>query len=242
MTETLHFPGSTAVSDLAVYDWQTPDGLHGGSPHLHTVSTEGYVVLEGTGELRTLTPAGSSSVELRQGVVLWFAPGTIHRLVNAGGLRILTVMQNAGLPEAGDAVLTFPSAIVADPERYRLAAALPDPDSGEDETAEAARRRRDLALDGFASLEADFARRGPSALEEFYDLAVKIVAPRVADWRQLWSASVERDARTTREQLAALAEGSSRHLRDARIVVAERAPGPPRFGMCGRLGVWPQPA
>ncbi|BDZ47796.1 hypothetical protein GCM10025867_45100 [Frondihabitans sucicola] len=176
MTGVVHFPGSTAVSDLAVYDWETPDGLHGGSPHLHTVSTEAYVVLEGAGELRTLTPEGPERHDLRPGVVLWFAPGTIHRLVNVEGLRILTVMENAGLPEAGDAVLTFPRRIVADPEAYRREAALPSDDT-EAVVGRAARARRDLALEGFAELEADFDRRGSVALAEFYDLAGRLVAP-----------------------------------------------------------------
>ena len=41
------FPGGTAVSSLHVYDWESEDGLSGGTPHLHTVSTEGYVVVFG---------------------------------------------------------------------------------------------------------------------------------------------------------------------------------------------------
>ena len=34
-------------------------------------------------------------------------------------------MQNAGLPEHGDAVLTFPPEILADPDAYARAATLP---------------------------------------------------------------------------------------------------------------------
>lgn len=56
--------------------------------------------------------------------------------------RATTVlMQNSGLPEAGDAVLAFPPEVVADPERYATAAALP-PGTGP-ATEAAARRRRD---------------------------------------------------------------------------------------------------
>ena len=76
------FPGATGVTRLRVYDWPTPDGLRGGSPHLHTVSTEGYVVLAGEGTLQTLSGAGYEEHELRAGTVLWFTPGTVHRLVN----------------------------------------------------------------------------------------------------------------------------------------------------------------
>ncbi|GAB3933934.1 hypothetical protein GCM10027614_06000 [Micromonospora vulcania] len=50
----------------------------------------------------------------------------MHRLVNGGGLSIVVLMQNSGLPEAGDAVLTFPPDVLADPAAYAAAAALPD--------------------------------------------------------------------------------------------------------------------
>jgi hypothetical protein len=39
-------------------------------------------------------------------------------------------MSNAGLPEAGDAVFTFPPEVLADPEAYRAAATLPQPSVG----------------------------------------------------------------------------------------------------------------
>ena len=116
MVTPAQFPGGTALSGLAVYDWATEDGLCGGSPHLHTVCTEAYAVIGGTGSLQTLTRAGFQEVPLRAGSVVWFTPGTIHRAVNTdGSLRVLVVMANAGLPEAGEAVLTFPPEIVSDP-------------------------------------------------------------------------------------------------------------------------------
>ena len=46
------FPGATGVTRLWVYDWPTADGLAGGSPHLHTASAEGYVVLGGRGAVQ----------------------------------------------------------------------------------------------------------------------------------------------------------------------------------------------
>jgi hypothetical protein len=39
-------------------------------------------------------------------VIAWFTPGTVHRMVNGSGLRATVLMQNSGLPEAGDAVFT----------------------------------------------------------------------------------------------------------------------------------------
>ena len=42
-------PGGTSVSHVRVYDTVGPDGLAGGSPHLHTVCTEAYLVIAGEG-------------------------------------------------------------------------------------------------------------------------------------------------------------------------------------------------
>ena len=102
------FPGGVAVSDLVAYDWESADGRCGGSPHLHTASSEGYVVIGGSGAVHTISRGGPEVHPLEAGSVVWFSPGTVHRLVNDGGLRLLVVMQNSGLPEAGDAVLSFP--------------------------------------------------------------------------------------------------------------------------------------
>jgi mannose-6-phosphate isomerase-like protein (cupin superfamily) len=125
------FPGATAVTVLDVYDWVAPDGLPGGSAHVHLASTEGYVVIGGAGRLQTLGQHGYAETPLRPGDCLWFTPGTIHRLVNDGQLRLLVVMQNAGLPEHGDAVLTFPPDVLADPDAYAQVATLPVPASGD---------------------------------------------------------------------------------------------------------------
>ncbi|KQT96703.1 cupin domain-containing protein [Sanguibacter sp. Leaf3] len=122
------FPGGTSVSRLSVYDWPTTDGaglVGGGTPHLHLASDEGYVVLSGAGSVQTLGPDGYAEHPLSAGTLLWFQPGVVHRLVNDGDLEILVVMSNAGLPEAGDAVMTFPADVLADAERYAAAATLP---------------------------------------------------------------------------------------------------------------------
>src|ERR1700691_5136438 len=182
----LSFPGATAVTILDVYDWIAPDGLRGGSAHVHLASTEGYVVLAGHGRLQTLGARGYAESELDPGDCLWFTPGIIHRLVNDGGLRLLVVMQNAGLPEAGDAVLTFPPEVLADPLAYAQAAALPA-DGGAEALEDAARRRRDLAIEGYLVLRERVAEDGPGALEEFYGAAVRLVAGRVAQWRERWA-------------------------------------------------------
>ena len=56
-------------------------------------------------------------------------------------------MSNAGLPEAGDAVMTFPPEIVADPDRYRAAARCPPTRPEEAVTPPARPRRRGLPAD-----------------------------------------------------------------------------------------------
>ncbi|PWS40035.1 cupin, partial [Streptomyces sp. ZEA17I] len=131
-------PGAVAVSHLTVYDWPAADGLRGGTPHLHLTCSEGYVVIGGTGSVQTLTTTGFRQTPLAPGALVWFTPGTIHRLVNDGGLRVVVLMQNSGLPEAGDAVLTLPPALLTGPEVYGAAAALPQ-DGAEAERERAAR-------------------------------------------------------------------------------------------------------
>ena len=230
------FPGSVGISDLRVYEWETDDGHHGGTPHLHTVSNEGYVVIGGSGEVHTLSSEGYAQDSLSAGSVLWFSPGTVHRLINSGDLHILTVMQNSGLPEAGDAVLTFPLEIIRDPDRYRAAFTLPE--GSEADRGAAARRRRDLAIEGYSELLAALndGDRGP--LETFYAAAAALVQPRVEEWTKLWTETVLADVETTRAQLASLAAGDPSHLGNAAVVRAVPRPEPRAFGMCGRLGIW----
>ncbi|HJR26030.1 MAG TPA: cupin domain-containing protein, partial [Acidimicrobiales bacterium] len=122
------FPGGIGLSHLRVYDTTAPDGLAGGTPHLHTVCTEAYAVVAGRGRVQTLTASGFAEQRLEPGAFVWFTPGTIHRLVNEGDLEILVLMANAGLPEAGDMVITFAPEVVADPAAYATAATLPDDD------------------------------------------------------------------------------------------------------------------
>lgn len=220
------FPGATAVSRLRVYDWPAEDGLRGGSPHLHTASTEGYIVQSGTGVLQTLSGTGGFEEHpLSPGTVLWFTPGTIHRVTTSSvaDLDILVVMQNAGLPEAGDAVFTFPPEILASPSAYASAATLDPP------SAESARRRRDLAVSGFLALRAG----GPSALAAFHEAAARIVQPRIAEWRRLWEERAQSAALATGDQLTALDEADPEHLSSSRVTAA--TPLEPRFGMCGHL-------
>ena len=231
------FPGATGLTVLDVYDWVAPDGLRGGSAHVHLASTEGYVVLSGAGQLQTLGERGYAQTPLRPGDCLWFTPGTIHRLVNEGDLRLLVVMQNAGLPEHGDAVLTFPPDVLADPDAYARAASL----AGGDPAA-AARRRASLAIEGFLLLRDQVAERGPAALDAFYAAALTLAAGQVADWRARWSAGALATAELTGVHLDEIGAGVPGHLDSASLWRIGRPGGDRGYGMCGRLTTYPAAA
>ncbi|MET7822594.1 cupin domain-containing protein [Micromonospora zamorensis] len=227
-------PGGVGVSRLRVYDTVAPDGLVGGTPHVHLCCTEGYVVTDGEGAVQTLTTAGFRETALRPGVVVWFEPGTVHRLVNTGGLGIVVLMQNSGLPEAGDAVLTFPPDVLADRGVYAAAAELPDGGApGAD--VRAAYRRRDLAVTGFQALRSG----GPAALAAFHAAAVALRQPLLARWRQRWEAGAGRAAASTGSQLDALERGDIRHLAEAGVYAVDEPVERGRLGMCGLLDTYP---
>jgi len=242
------FPGATAITVLDVYDWVAPDGLPGGSAHVHLASTEGYVVASGAGRLQTLGERGYAETPLRPGDCLWFTPGTIHRLVNEGDLRLFVVMQNAGLPEHGDAVLTFPPEILADPDAYARAATLSGPEpaasgpagsAGGDAAAAAARRRASLAVEGYLALRERVLDSGPGALDDFYAAALRLAGQRAGDWRDRWRAGALATAELTGDHLDEIGAGIAGHLDAAGLWRIERPAEERSYGMCGRLTTYP---
>ena len=209
----MRLPGGIGVSHLRVYDG-------GGTPHLHTACTEAYVVVGGRGAVQTLTLAeGFRETPLVAGTLVSFTPGTIHRLINDGDLEIYVLMSNAGLPEAGDMVLTFEPTVLADPARYAAAAALPA------QELEHAMHRREKAVAGFARLRAG----GIDALHTFHDAAGRLVEPYLDEWR----ARLPQDP--TRALLDALEAGDTSHLGDASVDVLDTEA---RYGCCGTLGAY----
>jgi mannose-6-phosphate isomerase-like protein (cupin superfamily) len=209
----MRLPGGIGVSRLRVYE-------DGGTPHLHTACTEAYVVVGGTGAVQTLTLGdGFRETPLEAGTLVSFTPGTIHRLVNGGDLEIYVLMSNAGLPEAGDMVITFEPLILADPARYAEAAVLPAP------ALEHAMRRRERALAGFTRLRAG----GEQALRDFHEAAGRIVESYIPEWRARLSPD------PTPAQLDALQTGDVSHLADAAVDTLDTEA---RFGCCGTLGAY----
>jgi mannose-6-phosphate isomerase-like protein (cupin superfamily) len=228
-------PGGIGVSLLKVYDIEAPDGHVGGTPHAHLACSEGYYVIAGSGTVQTLNPKGYTETPLQAGTVVWFDPGTIHRLVNGGGLQILTLMSNSGLPEAGDAVLTVPPEHLTDRETYLQATTL----TGEGEArTQSAMARRDLALEGYAALRAAYEVDGPSALDAFYQAAIGLVRPQLADWRRRWEQGARRLADETGQALDALEAGEAPHLWTAELHQLANPTEYGRHGMCGRLDVY----
>ena len=210
-------PGGVGVSHLTVYP-------QSGSPHMHLACSESYVVTGGSGSVQTLTLSGYRETPLKAGSVTWFPPGTIHRLINDGDLRITVLMQNSGLPEAGDAVLTFPPSYLEDAVTYAATAALP-----------AVPQRRELAIEGFerlrdAALTGDF---GP--LRDFHAAAVALVRPQLKRWRETWEAGALAAARATGAHLDSLEAGEAPHLSNADIYQLAEPTEHGRHGMCGYL-------
>jgi hypothetical protein len=224
------FPGSNSVSALRVYEGVAPDGLAGGSPHLHVVSTEAYLVTAGRGRLQVIDADGFRELPLATGEVVWFGPGVVHRAVNDGGLEARVLMSNAGLPEAGDAVLTFPDDVLADPERYRSSAALPEASAHPAEREAAALRRRDLAVEGFLALRAAAERGDAGAYSRLLQRAAALGAPNAAAWAAAFEREVAAEVDATRSRIAALALGAF-----GAPGVARSAETAPALGMCGHL-------
>jgi hypothetical protein len=135
-------------------------------------------VIAGTGAVEMLTLRdGFVRVPLRAGSAIEYGPGVVHRLVNGGGLELLVIMQNGGLPELGDVVWTFPTEILQDASRYT---ALARTDDSSEVLA-----RRDCAVEGFLELKQAFARsseEGRRLLAHFYGIAVRRVGARVERW------------------------------------------------------------
>ncbi|MEU9245102.1 cupin [Streptomyces sp. NPDC048385] len=224
-------PGAIGLSHLSAYEWEAADGVCGGSPHLHLVCTEAYVVTGGRGAVQTLSPDGYRDIPLEPGSVAWFTPGTVHRMVQGGDLRITVLMQNSGLPEAGDAVFTFPPGVLADPERYAALATLPSGTGAEVE--QAARRRRDLAVEGYLGLREALVAGDSGPYTEFQRAAARLVRENVPRWRELWRAGALAAAERTGAQLDALLAGEPSYLGEA--TAYETAPTRlGGFGMCGR--------
>jgi mannose-6-phosphate isomerase-like protein (cupin superfamily) len=231
-------PGGISLTHLRVYNTEGPDGLRGGSPHLHFACREAYWVAAGEGAVQTLCQSGFREVPLKPGYVVWFTPGLIHRLINYDGhLEIYVVMENAGLPEQGDSLLTFESRYLKDERTYLDVASLSPSGAVYADSESAARARRDLAVEGFLSLRQAFETNGAASLHEFYERAVRLIKSKAPGWRQLWQSGPASTIHQTEAYLNALDGGSAGYLSSGAIfempVEVERENR--KLGFCGTL-------
>lgn len=221
--------GGVAISRLRVYEGSAPDGQAGGSPHLHLACAEAYVVLAGAGSVELLSLSnGYQRLDLQAGDAVQFDPGVVHRIVNEGELEILVLMQNAGLPEHGDAVFTFPPDVLEDVEMYRRRVAIAS--IGD------ALARRDCAVAGMMLLKEGFARSredGRRLLGELQRRAAELVRPSAAAWLDIVDGGPGAAVADTREHVEQLLAGQPADLSSSQVsrvvMTAER------LGMCGRL-------
>lgn len=229
------FPGGIGVTHLRVYDSLAPDGLAGGSPHMHFACSEAYLVIQGRGSVQTLSSTGFREIPLRAGSMVWFTPGLIHRLINTDAqLEIFAVMENAGLPEHGDSVFTFPLEYLQDKECYLQSASLGAAGLAPADQQDAARKRRDLAVEGFQMLR-DKLEKG--SLQSFYDQAARLMRSKEPLWRGIWEAGPVHTIQRTRNFLDKLNLGTGDYLNAGR---AFEFPVDPEYevrklGMCGTL-------
>jgi mannose-6-phosphate isomerase-like protein (cupin superfamily) len=230
------FPGAIGITHLRVYNTPACDGLVGGSPHMHFACSEAYLVIKGEGYVQTLSSERYRELTLRPGNLVWFTPGLIHRLINIDGqLEIFAVMENAGLPEHGDSVLTFPLPYLQDEGLYRQRASLDSGASVFGEGREAARKRRDLAVEGFLLLRSEFENGG--SLENFYSLALRLVRSKEPVWRSIWEAGPASTIRRTKNFLDKLKDGNGEYLKQGRVfeIPVDPVQEDRKLGMCGTL-------
>jgi mannose-6-phosphate isomerase-like protein (cupin superfamily) len=231
-----HLPGGIGITHLKVYESRAPDGLAGGGPHMHFACSEAYLVIKGAGSVQTLSSGGFREIPLTAGSVVWFTPGVIHRLINGDGqLEIFAIMENAGLPEHGDSVLTFPDLYFADETIYKRAASLNWDGSSGRSQVDAARARRDLAVEGYRELRKEFERGG--SLQCFYDQAVHLIRSKERHWRQLWESGAARTNHRTKGFLDNLRSDAGDYLNQGRVFQfpLEALAEDRKLGMCGTL-------
>ena len=233
----LHMPGATLVTRLKVYDSATPDGQRGGTPHVHLLCTEMYFVTAGLGSVELLDWQGYRKTELKLHDALVFSPGTLHRLINPeGDLELLIIMQNSGLPERGDNVVTFEDELLRTDEAYQRAMRV----SSFDE----AQARRDRGVEGFTALKAAFEQSletGRKALNEFYTRAAERTTALRPNWQSVIEHGPLQEAQNSLAQLEHLSKGQHDYLKDAQQfhIGAGKFETP---GFCGALNRYFDPA
>jgi hypothetical protein len=219
------------LTHLAVYDQRpAPDGKQSGCAHVHAVTDEAYFVISGTGALELHdVERGFRNVPLAAGSFVQFAPGTLHRAVNTGGLTCLCIMGNAGLAERGDARIYFGPEADADAELYQQYWRLPA-ENGLDGALE----RRDRSIAAYMDLMRlwDTDRDAYRArLQSFVDRHLDAVAPLRERFQDVLTQGPGLSLNTVLARLGDMPRAAD----GAAATAVGHAPGAPRLGMCGLL-------
>jgi mannose-6-phosphate isomerase-like protein (cupin superfamily) len=232
-------PAGVGLTHIKVYDTPGPDGLVSGGAHIHLVCSEIYFVLKGTGQVELLSADGLEVIDLVPNKAVFFRPGTFHRVLNPHkDLELLAIMQNGGLPERGDFVMSFPQETLNNPAAYASAVRAQD-------MAEAL-RRRDLSLQGYGELKKAFGRsheEGLTALRAFYRAARNLISPKVDGFEWVLKIGAQTEVKASLDACDFLRAGRLDYLEHSPLQ-GKGAPGraaiyplndPAKPGMCGEL-------
>ncbi len=224
-------PAGVGLTHVRVYDSPGPDGVISGGAHIHLVCAEIYFVLKGTGQIELLTMDGVETLDLIPNKAVFFRPGTFHRVLNPNrDLELLTIMQNGGLPERGDFVMSFPHEILTNPPAYAQAVRAP--------TLADALRRRDLSLEGYLQLKAAFGRsveEGQTALRAFYRAARNLIAPKVDGFEWVLKVGAQTEVKTSLDACDFIRAGRTDYLEASQYAALYPLQDAARPGMCGEL-------
>ncbi len=224
-------PGGIGLTHIRVYTDTGPDGVPGGGAHVHLACSEIYYILKGTGSIELLSIDGLQTVPLEPHQAVFFRPGIFHRVVNPNrDLELLAIMQNGGLPERGDFVMSFPPEVLANPALYTQSLRCT--------TMADAIKRRDLSLTGFTALKAAFARsleEGQTALRAFYRQARNIIAPKVDGFEWVLKQGAQNEVKDSLDACDFIRVGRTDYLERSRHSVLHPFDGPAKPGMCGEL-------
>ena len=208
----LILPAGVGLTHIKVYDAATDGSVPGGGAHLHTVCSEIYYILAGSGSIELLSFDGLSTVDLTPGKVVYFRPGVIHRILNPNhNLEILAIMQNGGLAERGDFVMTFPAETLASPAAYAQAIRVTDDRD--------ALRRRDLSIVGYEVLKQTMQRdtlKGQELLRQFYRMARNLIAPKVDGFEWVLKSGTQAEAKSSFDAVDFLRLGRTDYLERAK--------------------------
>jgi mannose-6-phosphate isomerase-like protein (cupin superfamily) len=224
-------PAGVGLSHISVYDTPGPDGAIGGGAHIHMVCSETYYVLEGAGQMELLSIHGVETIELVPSKAVFFRPGIFHRVLNPNrNLKILSVMQNGGLPERGDFVMSFPHDILTSPAAYAKAVRAPD--------IAAALARRDLSIQGYLPIKQAFTRSkedGQKALRTFYKAARDLMAPKVDGFEWVLKVGAQNEVKNSLDACDFIRAGRTDYLESARSAALYPLAEAGTPGMCGEL-------